>query len=259
MSLTDLLSDHGLAALIFAVFGMTAAGFSKGVVGFALPMISVSLIGSVMPAQMAIAAMILPGIVTNIWQTFRQGLGAARRTLRQFWRLNAVLFVMIALCAQLVTILSDRALFLILGLGVSVFGALQLSGFGLPPTPPARRGAMEAVVGAVAGFFGGLAGVWGPPIVLYLTSLGIDKQAMVRAQGLSYLMGSAILTAAHLRSGLLLGQGGALSLLMIAPAMAGMAAGLAVQDRLNPQLFRKVTLVVLIAAGLNLLRRGLMG
>ncbi|MEM1314870.1 MAG: sulfite exporter TauE/SafE family protein [Pseudomonadota bacterium] len=258
-TLDALLAAHGWPVLIFALAAMSAAGFSKGVVGFALPMISVSLIGSVMPAQMAVAAMILPGIVTNVWQTLRQGLGAAGRTLREYWRLNAVLFVMIALCAQLVTILSDRTLFLILGVGVTVFGVLQISGYGLPPTPRSRRGVVEPIVGIVSGFFGGLAGVWGPPIVLYLASLGVDKQAMVRAQGVSYLIGSMILTGAHLRSGLLLGEGGTLSALMIVPAVAGMALGLAVQDRLDPLVFRKVTLAVLILAGLNLLRRGLMG
>ncbi|MEO0681495.1 MAG: sulfite exporter TauE/SafE family protein [Pseudomonadota bacterium] len=257
MSFDGFAAAHGWAALLLALAGMFAAGFSKGVVGFALPMISISLIGSMLPAPLAIAAIIAPSVVTNIWQTFRQGLGAARETLREFARLNVMLFVMIALCAQLVVWLPERALFLILGVGVSGFAFAQLLGLRLPPTPARRRGPVEAGVALVAGFFGGLSAVWGPPIVLYLTSLGLDKRAMVRAQGISFLIGSLVLAAAHLRSGLLLGPGGALSLAMILPAVAGMALGLAVQDRLDAERFRRATLIVLVLAGLNLLRRGI--
>jgi uncharacterized membrane protein YfcA len=101
--------------------------------------------------------------------------------------------------------------------------------------------------------------VWGPPIILYFLALEMPKREMVRAQGVSFLLGSLILVAAHLRSGLLLGEGGAFSVLMIAPACIGMALGQSVQDRLNPVLFRKAVLIVLAIAGLNLLRRGLMG
>ena len=110
----------------------------------------------------------------------------------------------------------------------------------------------------VAGFFGGLSGVWGPPILMYFIALELPKTEMVRAQGVSFLLGSVILVAAHLRSGLLLGDGGALSAAMVVPALAGMAVGVAVQDRLDQALFRRATLVVLVIAGLNLLRRALM-
>ena len=56
---------------------------------------------------------------------------------------------------------------------------------------------------------------------------------------------------------LLLGEGGQLSALMVLPAMAGMALGLMVQDRLDQARFRKATLIVLVIAGANLLRRAL--
>jgi uncharacterized membrane protein YfcA len=42
---------------------------------------------------------------------------------------------------------------------------------------------------------------------------------------------------------------------LVVPTMLAMFAGYRVQDRLDQALFRKVTLAVLILAGLNLLRR----
>ena len=259
MDLSLFLSEHGAVAIVFAFLGMLAAGFAKGVVGFALPMIAISAIGSVMPAPLAVAAIIAPAVITNIWQTFRQGVQAAWSSLRRFWLLNLVMFGAIAISAQLITVLSDQALFAVLGVGVCGFAGLQLLGW-RPGPPPARFAkAVEAGVALVAGFFGGLSGVWGPPILLYLTSLQLPKTELVRSQGVSFLLGSLILVVSHLRSGLLLGEGGALSLAMVVPAMAGMALGLMVQDRLDQQKFRRATLIVLVIAGVNLLRRALAG
>lgn len=250
-----LVATYGWEALAAAFAVMALAGFTKGAVGFALPMIAISGIGSILPAPLAIAAIILPSLVTNVWQALRQGVAAAWGSLRLYWRLNAVLLVMIAACAQLVAILPERALFLILGGGVTAFSAIQLSGWRPKDPGPDRR--VEAGVGLVSGFFGGLSGVWGPPIVLYLLARGVAKTEMVRVQGISFLVGSVVLTAAHGGSGLLGGAPAWMSAWMILPAMAGMWAGLMVQDRMPQERFRRATMVVLVLAGLNLLRRGL--
>jgi uncharacterized membrane protein YfcA len=45
---------------------------------------------------------------------------------------------------------------------------------------------------------------------------------------------------------------------MIIPVLIGQTLGNRVQDRLDQQKFKRLTLFVLIIAGLNLVRRGLM-
>ncbi|MEM9049971.1 MAG: sulfite exporter TauE/SafE family protein [Pseudomonadota bacterium] len=252
-----LLATYGWAALLASAAIMGVAGFTKGAVGFALPMIAISGIGSILPAPLAIAAIILPSLITNIWQAMRQGLAEALDSLRRFWLLNAVLLVMIALCAQLVKILPERALFLILGAGVTLFSAIQLSGWRPRDPGPDRR--VATGVGLLAGFFGGLSGVWGPPIVLYLLARKVAKIEMVRVQGIAYLIGSIMLALAHTNSRLLDAQTSQFSAALILPAMLGMWIGLRVQDALPQERFRRLTMAVLVLAGLNLLRRGLSG
>jgi hypothetical protein len=44
---------------------------------------------------------------------------------------------------------------------------------------------------------------------------------------------------------------------MVVPAVIGMLIGFQFQDRLDQAKFRKITLAVLVIAGLNLIRRGL--
>ena len=253
-----LTTEYGLLAMVAAFGVMLFAGFTKGAVGFGLPMICISGIGSIMPAEIAIAALILPGLTTNIWQSLRDGFGAAWLSLMKYWRLNLVLLVSIYAFAQLVVIIPDTALFVILGIGITVFGTIQIIGW-VPHIPTHVALKIQPLVGLISGFFGGLSGVWGPPILMYLLSQHTPKVEMVRIQGISFLVGAIVLTGAHLQSGLLDDLTTPLSAWMVLPAMAGMALGFKVQDKLDQLLFRKITLIVLVLAGLNLLRRGLFG
>ena len=122
----------------------------------------------------------------------------------------------------------------------------------------ANRG-LEAAVGSVAGFLGGMSGVWGPPLVAYLTAIDTEKREQIRIQGVAYGLGAVALTGAHVVSGVLNAQTVQFSALLLAPALAGMWIGLKVHDRIDQAMFRKITLWVLLIAGLNLLRRALMG
>ena len=104
-----------------------------------------------------------------------------------------------------------------------------------------------------------MSGVWGPPLVAYLTAIDTEKREQIRIQGVAYGLGAVALTGAHVVSGVLNAQTVQFSALLLAPALAGMWIGLKVHDRIDQAMFRKITLWVLLIAGLNLLRRALMG
>src|SRR6202008_715551 len=57
-----------LLLLIAAAFLL--AGFVKGVIGLGLPTVSMGLLAVTMQPSRALAIVIVPAIVTNIWQTF---------------------------------------------------------------------------------------------------------------------------------------------------------------------------------------------
>ena len=245
--------------LIAATAIMALGGFVKGAVGFALPMIGIGGIGSFMPAQETVAILLLPTLFSNLWQTLRQGIGPAVLTLRQFWKLNLLLGLTIGLAAQLVPWIPSTGLFVFLGGLVSLAAGLQLIGWQpRAPAAPGPRTALEIVTGLVAGICGGLSGVWGPPVMFFLISLGAQKTLQIRSLGLAFLVGSAILVPAHAKSGILDGQTLPFSLAMCLPVAVGMWIGLRYQDQMDQALFRKIALAVLCVAGLNLLRRGLM-
>src|SRR5712672_2003987 len=56
--------------LLFIAAAFLLAGFVKGVIGLGLPTVSMGLLAVTMQPSRALAIVIVPAIVTNIWQTF---------------------------------------------------------------------------------------------------------------------------------------------------------------------------------------------
>lgn len=232
------------------------AGLVKGALGFAMPMIMISALSSYMPVQLALAALILPTLFTNLSQALRQGLPAALGSTRHYWRMLLALVVMLLLSAQLLGFLSQRMLLAILGGPIVIFAALQL--FQVPlALPVTKRRRAEWLSGAVGGLYGGVSGVWGPPVMIYLLSVDTEKRDMVRILGVVFLIGAVTMVLGHSISGVMDQRGWLLSAGLIAPGMIGLWIGYLVQDRLNAARFRRWTLIMLMLTGANLLRQAL--
>lgn len=234
------------------------AGFVKGAVGFAMPLIMVSGLTTVLDPRLAVAGIILPIVVSNGLQTFRGGVAPALEAARDYWRYLLVVCVGIAVFAQMVPHIEPEVFYLVLGVPVVVLAVIQLVGVRFS-IPPERRWWAEWLAGLVSGVLGGLAGTWGPTTVLYLLAVDTPKTRQIVVQGVIYGMGSVTLLFAHLRSGILNAGTVPFSALLLVPALLGMWIGFRLQDRLDQAVFRRVTLAVLLVAGLNLIRKGLGG
>src|SRR6059058_2075502 len=71
--------------LILIGLAFLVAGFIKGVIGLGLPTVSMGLLAVAVPPGQAIAIVIVPAIVTNVWQTF--GGPYLRDIIRRLWPL----------------------------------------------------------------------------------------------------------------------------------------------------------------------------
>ncbi|MGR3320873.1 MAG: sulfite exporter TauE/SafE family protein [Pseudooceanicola sp.] len=239
--------------LLIAVF----AGVIKGMVGFAMPMILVSGLGSIVGPELALAGLILPTLLTNGWQALRQGWAAAWDSVKRFRLFLIVGFVALMISAQLVRVMPERLMLALIGVPITGFAAMQLAG--LPLRLPDASKRIEVAVAGFAGFIGGFSGVWGPPTVAYLTALDTPKREQLRIQGVIYGLGAVALFGAHIASGVFTTQTAPFSAMLLIPAGIGMWIGLKLHDRADQETFRKLTLAVLAIAGLNLIRRAVMG
>lgn len=243
--------------LLMAVIAVTLfASFVKGAVGFAMPMIMISGLASLLSAHEALAALIVPTVVTNLFQAFRQGWGAMIASVRDWWRLIGTTCLLIALSSQFVLFIPQPVLLGALGVPIVIFAITLLLGLQLR-FHPHNRALAEVITGAVGGFYGGLSGIWGPPTIALLLSLGVEKRENVRVQGVVYLIGALVLFAGHIASGVLNAQTLPLSAGLVLPSLIGLWTGFRLHDRLDSARFRRWTLVILAVSGLNLIRRAL--
>ncbi|MFV0491976.1 MAG: sulfite exporter TauE/SafE family protein [Pseudorhodobacter sp.] len=250
-----------MAGLPAAAFWATVAvtlfsGFVKGTVGFAMPLIMISVFSAYLPPEIALSGLIVPTVVTNISQSFRQGVGPVLDAVRKYWRLILATMVFIVISAQFVRIIPQDLFLMLLGVPVSLYALLQLSGRKLV-VPLRNRRTAEWGFGIVSGLYGGVAGVWGPPVLIYLLSTGTEKAETVRISGVIFLIGAVVLFTAHLQTGVMNAQTVPFSAFLVLPAMAGLLLGYRVQDRLDQARFRWWTQLLLLLTGLNLMRRAL--
>ncbi len=243
---------YGATAMSIAVLAYLLGGFVKGAIGFALPTVSVAIATLALPPEVAVAYMALPGLVMNIWQSARDGMGVAVETLKEFRVVIGVMLVSLFASTQLLPHLEPRVFYIIMGLGLSSFAIVQL--FGWRPTNPPRPAA-DIFAGTTGGFFGGISGAWGPPILMMLMSLNLTKRVFVRTCGVTFLLGAIPFIGGHASTGVLNKTTATISALMLIPAAIGMRLGQTIQDRLPAETFRKIILTVLVLAGLNFLRR----
>ncbi len=234
------------------------AGFTKGVTGFALPMIMVSGMASFLPAETAIAAMVVPTLVGNGWQALRQGRKAAVESFRTHWILILSTLIFIFVFAQILGGLEIRVLMMVLGASIVFVSLLQIIGFHLSIRPE-RRKLGAVITGIIAGFFGSIAGTWGPPTIIYLLAIGTPKKEQVRVCGILFGLGALVFWIAHQRSGIITSETMGLSFVLLIPMFIGLFLGLRAQDKIDQATFRKIILWVLLLAGLNILRKAWLG
>ena len=246
----------GLSAPAFwAAMAVTLfAGFIKGAVGFAMPMIMISAFSSFLPPELALAGLILPTFVTNLSQAFRQGLHPALDTMQTYHRILIATVIFIVISSLFVHVIPQSLFLLLLGVPITAFALMQLAGLNVALKLQHRHRA-EWILGAIGGLYGGISGIWGPPLLVYLLSIKADKLETVRVQGVVFLIGAFVLFFAHLHSGVLTPSTIAFSAALTIPAQIGQVIGTRVQDRLDQTRFRRWTQILLVLTGLNLARR----
>ncbi len=238
--------------ILFVALALFLGGAVKGTVGVGLPLVVVSLLGSLLDPRLSVALVTLPVVMTNVWQSLRSGilLGALRR----FWPLILVFALSTWVGAQILVALDAALLLGLLGAAVVMFSLINLFQPRLRLAAEHERFAGPGV-GLVAGLLNGVSTVNGPPLAIYLVSLGLDKETFIGSYGLIALCGSFPLLLSYIGVGLLGPVEFGASLLAVVPALVGVVAGERLRHRIDPELFRRILLAVLIVLGLNLIRR----
>lgn len=239
-------------AFVLAVF--LVAGFTKGIIGLGLPTISMGLLAVVLSPVEAAALLILPSLVTNVWQMVDGP--HLKSLLRRLWPLNLGVCLGTWLGAAFLSGLGGPYGALALGVALVLYAVTGLAALKLT-VPPRSEGWLGPVTGAVTGAITAATGVFVIPAVPYLQAIGLTKDELVQALGLSFTVSTLALAVTLVGStGLNMGLAWP-SVAGVAVALVGMRLGQAVRARLSPQTFRFWFFAGLLALGAYLAARGL--
>lgn len=240
-------------AVLVIAFAYFLAGISKGAIGFGVPLIAVPLVATVLPVPVAIALTFAPILSANIHQSFTAARPAT--VMRRFWPLILFLAVGTALGAQILTRVDQGTISIVVGIVLLVFVVSQ--GFDLrPEVPEMAERWLGPVVGLASGLLGGIAGMMGPPFILYLVSLRLPRDAFVGTVSLFYLIGIVPLYVTLIASGIIARNEAIVSALACAPLFAGIVLGAWLRGRISQTGFQRALLAMIFIVGLNLIRRG---
>ena len=234
-----------LLILIAAAFLL--AGFVKGVIGLGLPTVSMGLLAVTMPPVQAIAIVIVPAIVTNIWQTF--GGPYLRDILRRLWPLMIGTVIGIWLNAGLLTGPYAPWGTVTLGVLLVIYALMGLSKLQFKVAIHQERW-IGGIVGLVTGVISAATGVQVLPSMPYMQAIGMEKDELVQALGVFFTVATVALAFNITAAGLLTAATALPGAIAMAASFAGMFIGQAVRSRMNAEQFRYWFLVALIFLGL---------
>ena len=241
-------------AMLLVVFVFLLAGFVKGVIGFGLPTVSVSLLTAFQGLEAAIVIMLLPSLLTNVWQGIVGGhfVDLIRR------------FLWLLVFGVLLTWMTSRALtgenlplfVVLLGVAIVVSSASSILGVKIPD-PGRHERWLSPIIGGVSGGSSGVTGVFVLPAVDYLRALVLSRDQLIQVMGIWFSVATISLGSSLSYHGLVAGSLGLLSAAGVVPAFAGMMLGIRLRTRLSPDVFRMVFLIGLSLLGLYLIVMGL--
>lgn len=249
------MTDFSLPTLCAIIVTFILAGLVKGVTGMGLPTVAMALLGATLSPVAAAGLLIVPSLVTNVWQLVCGP--ALGRLAHRLWGMLLGIVAGTFIGAGALAGGSSRWSVASLGATLVAYAAYTLLARQVR-VPAAWQSWLAPLVGGATGLIAGATGVFVIPAVPYLQALGLEKDELVQALGLSFTVSTLALAAS-------LGVHGAygldvalLSGLAVAPALAGMWAGQALRHKISPATFRRAFLIGLLLLGTQMLAGALL-
>ena len=241
------LLDLSPSALAFAVFALFLGGMVKGTVGLGMKVVVLGLLATIVELPVAIAIIILPAVATNVWQVF--GGPPLRETLRRTWILFLAFCIGIWLGTEILVVSNPVYLAATLGVLLVVYALYALFAPRIP-SPGRHEPWMTPAIGGVTGVFGGMTGSDVIPGVPYMQAMGLERDMLIQAMGILFLLGSVMVAVSFAYRGLLTSEIGIASALGALPTLAGYYFGAKIRARVPEAQFRRLLLVALFLLGL---------
>ena len=234
-----------MLAFVIAVFAI--AGMIKGTIGLGLPAVSMALLTLLMSPFQAATLLIIPSLVTNIWQLFAEG--HVLRLIRRFWRL--LLGIIVGTIWSVFPTLGQGEFQseILLGGMLALYGTYGLFAKNMPNLKNYEKW-LSPIIGYLGGAITVATGVIVIPVVPFLQSLHLKRDDLVQSLGLAFTVSTVCLAIyLYLNPVDQMNIDWKMSLIALIPALIGMWFGTKIRYRIPEQKFRKLFFLGLVLFG----------
>ncbi len=240
---------------ILILLSFVIAGAVKGLIGLGFPTIILAILSLTIGVRDAMAIMLLPCFLTNVWQAVSGG--NLRAILKRIWPLLFTACLAIWITTAFIAAISSKFLSILLGVVVLTYATVGLATPQLALTRK-HESWMTPVIGCVNGTITGLTGTFVVPGVLYLQSLQLGKDRLIQAMGVLFLVSTTALGSGLFSHNLLNNQFILLSAVAIIPSFVGMAIGQLIRKSMSEKDFRKIFFTCLLLLGGYIILRNIL-
>jgi uncharacterized protein len=138
-----------------------------------------------------------------------------------------------------------------LGLSLIVYAVLSLGAVRID-VPRANEAWLGPIAGLLTGFITAATGVFVIPAIIYLQGIGLEKEELVQALGLSFTVSTIALSFNLIGAGVLNVSLAGASITALVAALAGMGLGQLLRLRLDQATFRRWFFIGLLLLGVYL-------
>ena len=229
-------------------------GFVKGTIGLGLPVVALAFMAPAVGVKVAMAIMLGPCIITNIWQALAgQSLWAL---LRRLWSYLLAATIGVWFGVTVLAASSGNVLLGLLGIVLAVYSLVSLMRPQIKP-PGDREPYMSPIAGGLGGVMFGMTGTFIVPGILYLQALGLTRHVMVQALGITFIVISVALAVSFQRQNLFTSELALIALYAVMPTAAGLVIGTRYRHRISEEQFRRIFFISLLVVGLYMLVRAI--
>jgi len=223
------------------------AAFTQSMSGFGLALVSMALLPSLIGIRMAtpLVALVAIAIEIVLLIRYREAL-----ELRSVWRVVLAALIGTPLGVLFLSHIDERISLTVLGIVITGYALYALIGLKLPRL---EHSLWAYLAGILGGLLGGAYNTSGPPVIVYADCRRWSPLVFKSNLQGYFVISSLAVVVSHWLSGNFSDEVFHLFLWTLPFIALGLIAGLSLDRWLNPILFRRVVLVLLVLMGLRLM------
>ena len=239
-------------SLLVILFSLCLGGFTKGVISWGFPVISLPILTIVLPPTSALFLLFFPIIFANIKEINFNNLSDYNELIP----FSIGIFLGILVGSYIFHNTKSEIISIAIGITIIIFAYINFKGFKINEILVSNK-LFGLLYGLFSGVIGGMTTVLGPLMIIYLVSLNFSKERF--SQNVSFLVFSTLIPLyvmffiyqkVEINDFLV-------TFLALIPAIFMQYLGLKIRDRIPQKTFKNLTLVFLTFVGLLVLYKHL--